>query len=79
MPLVGFQLCLARTSRADAAAESAHRLVPDRQSRQIILILRQLDLELALSGFGALGKNVENQCAPVQYRRAGYALQRLDL
>ena len=79
MPLVGFELRLARASCADAAAKSAHRLVPDGKPRQIVLVLRKLDLEFSLAGLGSLRENIENQRAPVQNRRACNALKRLDL
>ena len=67
--LIGFQLRFAGASRADAAAETAHFLVPDREPGQIILILCQLDLKLALARFGALGKNIEDERTAVEHGR----------
>lgn len=67
--LVGFQLRFAGASRADAAAKTAHFLVPDREPWQIILILCQFDLQLALTRFGALGENIENERTAVEHSR----------
>ena len=65
--LVGLELRLARASGADAAAETAHLLVPDGEPGQVILILRQLDLELALARLGPLGEDVEDERAAVEH------------
>ena len=66
MPLVGFELRFAGASCADAAAEAAHLFVPRRQPRQIIFILGKLHLQLALARLCALGKNIEDEGAPVE-------------
>ena len=65
--LVGLELRLARASGADAAAEAAHLLIPDGEPGQVILILRQLDLELALARLGPLGEDVEDERAAVEH------------
>ena len=67
--LIGFQLRFAGASCADAAAETAHFLVPDREPGQIILILCQLDLKLAFTRFGALGEDIKNERTAVEYGR----------
>ena len=53
----------------DAAAETAHFLVPDREPGQIILILCQLDLKLAFTRFGALGEDIKNERTAVEHGR----------
>src|SRR5436309_1551776 len=45
---VGLQLALPRAPRADTAAEALQVLPPPAHSRQVVLELRELDLELAL-------------------------------
>ena len=67
--LVRFQLCFAGASRADAAAKAAHFLVPDCEPRQVILILCQLDLQLAFTRFGALGEDIKNERTAVEHGR----------
>ncbi len=72
MPAVGFQLGFARASGANGAAAAARRL-PDQvgphpgKPRQQILILRQLHLQLALSGFGSVRKNIQNQAVSIHH------------
>ena len=50
-----------------------------RQPRQQILILRQLDLELALARAGALGKDVEDQSRAVEHLDAELLAQNAHL
>ena len=79
VPAVGFQLGFARASCADAAAQPRHALAHTGQARQDILILRQLDLQLALAGARALCENIQNQRASIQHRSAGCLLQHAHL
>ena len=79
MALVRLELRLTRSSCADAASETAHFLVPDCQSRQIVLILRKLHLKLALTRFGALRKNIKDQRAAIKHLHARQLLQCADL
>lgn len=72
---VALQLALTRSARADAAAETAHRLAHTRQTRQNVLVLRQLDLQLALAGARTLCENIEDERRAVEYRAAGQLLQ----
>ena len=72
---VALQLALTGSARADAAAESAHRLAHTRQTRQNVLVLRQLDLQLALAGARTLRENIEDERRAVEYRAAGQLLQ----
>ena len=76
---VGLKLRFAGASGADAAAEMAHFLVPDREAGEIILILRKLHLELALARSGALGEDVEDERTAVKDRRFHQVFQRAKL
>ena len=72
VPPVRFQLGLAGALGPDRALAAGTRLALQvgphtRQTGQQILILRQLHLEPAFPGPGPLGKNVQNQAAPVQH------------
>ena len=65
-PPVDLELRLARAAGADAAAALRDRCVHcARQARQKVLELRQLDLQLALEGAGALREDVEDERAAV--------------
>ena len=79
MPPVGFQLRLAGASRADAAAQAGHGLSHAGELGQKVLVLRQLHLEPAFLGLGALGKDIENQGAAIEHRGVGEILQGADL
>ena len=72
---VALQLALTGSARADAAAETAHRLAHARQTRQNVLVLRQLDLQLTLAGARTLRENIEDERRAVEYRAAGQLLQ----
>ena len=72
---VALQLALTGSARADAAAETAHRLAHTRQTRQNILVLRQFDLQLAFAGARTLRENIEDERRAVEYRAAGQLLQ----
>src|SRR5689334_24132462 len=64
-PAIDFQLRLAGTTGADAAAETRQMGPLSCQTRQQILKLRQFDLELAFIATSALGEDVEDQLASI--------------
>ena len=75
-PAVGLELALAGASRPDAAAEALEVLPEAAHARQVVLELRQLDLELALGADGVLGEDVEDQLRPVDHARLQRVLER---
>ena len=82
-PAVGFQLRLARPTRADAGsyrpgapAEPLEVLPHPAHPGQVVLELRELDLELALGARGVLGKDVEDQLRPVHHPSVERVLER---
>ena len=64
-PAVALELRLTRAARADAAAEPLEVLPHAAHARQVVLELRELDLELALGADGVLGEDVEDQLRAV--------------
>ena len=68
-PAVGLELRLARAARADAAAEPLEVLPHAAHARQVVLELRELDLELALGADGVLREDVEDQLRAVDDAR----------
>ena len=68
-PAVGLELALTRAPRAHAAAEALEVLPQAAHAREVVLELRQLDLELALGGDGVLGEDVEDQLRAVDDAR----------
>ena len=77
-PPVGLELRLTRPSRADAAAHARGaaaaclplEVLPHApHAREVVLELRELDLELALGRDGVLREDVEDQLRPVDYPR----------
>jgi hypothetical protein len=64
---VDLELGLARSARADAAAEPAHRLAPAAEPRQQIRELRELDLRLALPAPGVQREDVQDQRGTVDH------------
>jgi len=64
-PAVDFQLSFPRPPCADATAEPRQMRPLACQTRQQILKLSELHLELAFAAAGALGKDIENQLATV--------------
>ena len=70
---VGLELGLARAARADSAADcgrgsarEAFEVLPQAaHAREVVLELRELDLELALGAARMLGENVEDQLGAV--------------
>ena len=63
---VSLELRLAWAARADAALRARKVRPQPRQSRQLVLELRQLDLQPAFVGARVLGKDVEDQAAAVK-------------
>ena len=68
MPAVAFQLALARAAGSDAAAQSRQAGAESAQARQPVFELCQLHLQASGAGFGALGKDVQNQGGAVDDR-----------
>ena len=64
---VGLDLGLARPSRADPAAEALEVGPQAAHPREVVLQLRQLDLELALRGGGVRGEDVEDHRGAVDH------------
>src|SRR5438128_11614520 len=62
---VGFELCFARASRADSAAQPRHLDTVAGQPRQHIVELRQFDLQTALPRAGAPGEDVEDELGAI--------------
>ena len=73
---VGLELRLAGAARADAAAEPLEVLPHPAHARQVVLELRELDLELALGADGVLGEDVEDQLRAVDDARLERVLER---
>ena len=77
---VGLQLGLARAARTDrafaAACRLAHQMRPHAgQTWQDILVLRQFNLQLALTRAGALRENVQNQRRAIEHGAFGQLLK----
>ena len=68
-PAVGLELALAGAPRPHPAAEALEVLPEAAHAREVVLELRQLDLELALGADGVLGEDVEDQLRAVDYPR----------
>ena len=64
-PAVGFELGFTRTACADAAAQLRHLNSAPAQPRQHIFELRQFHLQLAFTGAGVLGENVEDELGAI--------------
>jgi hypothetical protein len=78
-PPVRLQLRLARAPRANPAARPRKVRPEARQARELVLELRELDLEPALVGLGVEGEDVEDQPAAVDDLDVEQALERLLL
>ena len=74
-PSVGLELRLARPARADAAAEALEVLPHAPHAREVVLELRELDLELALGTSCVLGEDVEDQLRAIDDAGAEGVLQ----
>src|SRR4051812_4635895 len=73
---VGLELRLAGAARADTAAEAFEVLPHPPHSWQVVLELRELDLELPLGAHGVLGEDVEDQLRAVDDPRLERVLER---
>src|SRR6266511_4773969 len=62
---VGLELALPRAAGSDAPAQPLEVLPQPPHARQVVLQLRELDLELALGADGVLGEDVEDQLRAV--------------
>ena len=62
---IGLELGFARAPGADAAAQPRQRVARADQSRQQVLELRQLHLELPFARLGPAREDVENELRPV--------------
>ena len=85
-PAVGLELRLAGAARADAgaertgaAAEALEVLPHPAHPRQVVLELRELDLELSLGALRVLREDVEDQLRPVDDASRQRVLERLLL
>ena len=74
-PAVRLELRLTGASRADAAAEPLEVLPHAAHARQVVLELRELDLELSLGGDGVLREDVEDQLGAVDDPRLELVLE----
>ncbi len=77
---VGLDLGLARTPSADAAIHAActepFQVGPEAaHAREVVLQLRELDLELALGRMGVVGEDVEDDRGPVDHRHVERGLE----
>ena len=74
-PSVGLDLRLARPPRADAAAEALEVGPQAAHAREVVLELRELDLELALGAVRVRGEDVEDHGRAVDHRQAERLLE----
>ena len=72
---VGLDLRLARSARADAAAETLEVRPQAAHAREVVLELRELDLELALGAVRVAGEDVEDHRRAVDDRQAELGLE----
>src|SRR5918995_1477182 len=75
-PPVGLELRLTGAARAHAAAEPLEVLPHPAHAREVVLELRELDLELSLGADGVLREDVEDQLRAVHDPRAERVLER---
>ena len=72
---VDLEFRLAGAARADTAAEAREHESLAAEARQVVLELRELDLQLALPRAGALCEDVEDQCRAVDDLDAEHLLE----
>jgi hypothetical protein len=65
LPAVALELALTGASRAHPAAEALEVLPHAAHAREVVLELRQLDLELSLGRDGVLREDVQDELRPV--------------
>jgi succinyl-diaminopimelate desuccinylase len=75
-PAVGFELALAGTASPDTAAEALEMLPHAAHAGQVVLELRELDLELPLGAPRVLREDVEDQLRAIHDARAELVLER---
>ena len=75
-PPVAFELAFPRPPRPDPAAQALEVLPHPSHAREVVLELRQLDLELPFSGSSMLGEDVEDQLRAVDDARLEGVLER---
>ena len=75
-PAVALELRLAGAAGADAAAEALEVLPHAAHPRQVVLELRELDLQLSLGADGVLGEDVEDQLRAIDDARREGVLER---
>ncbi len=68
---VNLEFCFTRTAGADTATETAHGHSTAGQTRQLVLQLRQLNLNLRFETARVLRENVQNQLGAVQHLQVG--------
>ena len=73
---VALELRFARTTRADAAAETGHLFSATGEAGQAVLELRELDLDPALTGSRVPREDVEDDAGPIDDRHARRLLER---
>src|SRR5438876_7251684 len=73
-PPIAFQFLLARAARPDACAQPG-QVAPAHKPRQQMMQLRGLDLQTALLGARALGKDIEDQFGAVDHLDLESSLQ----
>ena len=66
-PAVRLKLCFTRAACADAAAELRHLNAASGESRQHVVQLSELHLQLTFSGSRMLGKNIEDQLRSIDH------------
>ena len=74
-PAVGLDLRLARAAGADAAAEALEVRPQPPHAREVVLELRELDLQLALGRVRVVGEDVEDHRGAVDDRDAELLLE----
>src|SRR5699024_10100801 len=85
MPTVRLKLCFPRTTRSDPASKTRKRFTFSLQTRIQITKLSKFYLQFSLAAFGSQGKDIQNECCPidnffsVQRLRKIYGLGRGEL
>jgi len=62
---IGLELCFARAAGSDAAAKLRHGATASGEARQLVFELREFYLELAFTGLGVAGEDVEYELRTV--------------
>ena len=75
-PAIRLELALSRASRPDASSEPLEVLPHAAHAREVVLELRELDLQLALGAPCVLGEDVEDQLGAVDDSRLQSVLER---